>query len=74
MTMLSYRATDVAGNVSAVGMVHLTVVAAEEEDTTAPTVASSVAGDRDSSGAYLDAATVTVTATDTGSGVDRSLD
>jgi hypothetical protein len=69
MTMLRYRATDVAGNVSAEGMVHLTVVTPPVQDTTAPTVASSVAGDRDSAGAYLDAATVTVTATDTQSGV-----
>lgn len=69
MHMVSYRATDVAGNVSAEGMLHLTVVAPPAQDTTAPTVSSSVAGDRDTAGNYLDAAVVTVRATDTESGV-----
>ncbi|MCG5469270.1 copper-binding protein [Micromonospora sp. LAH09] len=39
-------------------------------DTTPPTVTAAVAGDRDSDGNYVGAATVTVTATDTGSGVE----
>jgi plastocyanin len=69
MHMVHYRATDKAGNVSAEGLAHVTVVARPVEDTTAPTVSSSVAGERDESGRYLDAATVTVTATDTQSGV-----
>jgi uncharacterized cupredoxin-like copper-binding protein len=69
MQMVRYRATDVAGNVSTEGMAHLTVVPPSPRDTTAPTTASSVAGDRDTAGAYLDSATVTVTATDTESGV-----
>ncbi|GAB3088789.1 plastocyanin/azurin family copper-binding protein [Micromonospora schwarzwaldensis] len=39
-------------------------------DTTPPTVTAAVTGDRDGDGNYLGAATVTVTATDAGSGVD----
>ena len=69
MHMVGYRATDVAGNVSAEGMTHVTVVAPPAQDTTAPTVSSTVAGDRDASGNYLDSAVVTVRATDTESGV-----
>jgi len=77
MHMVHYRATDVAGNVSPEGMVHLIVVPPPAEDTTAPTVSSSVAGDRDAGGNYLDVAMVTVHATDTESGVatvEYSLD
>jgi hypothetical protein len=40
------------------------------EDTTAPQVSAQVAGDQDADGNYVGAATVTVTASDTGSGVD----
>jgi plastocyanin len=69
MHMMGYRATDAAGNVSSEGMAHFTVVAPPAQDTTAPTVSSSVAGDRDANGNYLDVAMVTVTATDSGSGV-----
>jgi hypothetical protein len=61
-----FRATDNAGNTSPEGSVSFTVVTG---DTTPPTVAGSVAGDRDANGNYLDSATVTVTASDTGSGV-----
>jgi plastocyanin len=39
-------------------------------DTTPPEVAATVTGDRDQDGNYVGAATVTVTATDAGSGVD----
>ncbi|MGN9909211.1 OmpL47-type beta-barrel domain-containing protein [Phytohabitans sp. LJ34] len=67
---VSYRATDAAGNTSAVQSVSFTVVA-PQQDTTAPTVNATVAGNRDGNGAYVGAATVTVTATDAGSGVDR---
>ncbi|GAA2189807.1 OmpL47-type beta-barrel domain-containing protein [Micromonospora lupini] len=69
MHMLHYRATDVAGNTSAEQMSHFTVVAPPEEDDTPPTVTATVTGERDAAGAYVGAATVTVTATDTGSGV-----
>jgi hypothetical protein len=67
--MLHYRAVDVAGNASTEKMVGFTVVAPPAEDTTPPTVAAALTGDRDGAGNYLGAATVTVTATDTGSGV-----
>jgi hypothetical protein len=66
MHMLSYRATDVAGNVSAEGMAHFTVV---EQDTTAPTVTGQVAGQQNPDGAYVGSAVVTLSATDAGSGV-----
>jgi len=68
MHMLYHRATDVAGNMSAEGMSHFTVVA-PQGDTTPPTVTGEVTGDRDGDGNYLDVATVKLTATDTGSGV-----
>ncbi|HET6711986.1 OmpL47-type beta-barrel domain-containing protein [Amycolatopsis sp.] len=64
--MLHYRATDVAGNVSPEGMAHFTVV---RSDTTAPVVSASVAGTQDADGSYVGKATVTVTASDAGSGV-----
>jgi hypothetical protein len=66
MHMLSYRATDVAGNVSEEGMAHFTVV---QQDTTAPTVSAQVVGQQDENGAYVGSAMVTVSAEDAGSGV-----
>lgn len=66
MHMVSYRATDEAGNVSEEGMAHFTVV---QQDTTAPTVTGQVAGQQDENGAYIGSAMVTVTADDDGSGV-----
>ncbi|MEW2429636.1 copper-binding protein [Micromonospora sp. NPDC047644] len=69
MHMLHYRATDVAGNTSAEQMSHFTVVEPQAEDTTPPTVAATVTGDRNDDGGYVGGATVTVTATDTESGV-----
>ncbi|WP_111180718.1 OmpL47-type beta-barrel domain-containing protein [Nonomuraea aridisoli] len=65
-----YRATDAAGNTSEVGSVAFTVVAPQEEDTTAPQVTAEVAGDRNDDGDYVGSATVTITATDAQSGVD----
>lgn len=67
--MLSYRATDVAGNTSPEGMAEFTVVSGGGEDTTPPAVSAEVSGDQDADGNYVGSATVTVTATDTGSGV-----
>ncbi|WCN84027.1 OmpL47-type beta-barrel domain-containing protein [Micromonospora sp. LH3U1] len=69
MHMLHYRATDVAGNVSAEQMAHFTVVAPQAEDTTPPVVSATVTGERDDDGGYVGGATVTVTATDDESGV-----
>ncbi|WP_372666148.1 OmpL47-type beta-barrel domain-containing protein [Amycolatopsis kentuckyensis] len=68
MHMLHYRATDVAGNTSPEGMAHFTIVEGQG-DTTPPTVTASLSGDRDSAGNYLDAATVSLTATDADSPV-----
>ncbi|WP_217208140.1 OmpL47-type beta-barrel domain-containing protein [Streptomyces sp. AC550_RSS872] len=68
-----YRATDKAGNVAAEKSVQFTVVAAPQPDTTAPVTGVSVEGTKNSDGAYVGNAKVTVTATDEhhGSGVDR---
>lgn len=68
-----YRATDKAGNVAAEKKVQFTVVAAPQPDTTAPVTGVTVEGTKNSSGAYIGNAEVTVTATDEhhGSGVDR---
>jgi plastocyanin len=64
--MVHFRATDEAGNTSPEGMSHFTVV---KSDTTPPTVTASVAGTQDADGSYVGKATVTVVASDTGSGI-----
>lgn len=67
-----YRATDRAGNVSAEQSVRFTVTAAPPQDTAPPVTGVTVGGARNSGGAYVGGATVTVSATDEhGSGVDR---
>ncbi|MFJ5618799.1 OmpL47-type beta-barrel domain-containing protein [Micromonospora sp. NPDC093243] len=68
---VNYRATDKAGNTSAVKSVSFTVVEPSPGDTTAPTASASVAGQQDAAGAYVGSATVTLSATDTESGVDK---
>ncbi|MFB7599013.1 OmpL47-type beta-barrel domain-containing protein [Streptomyces sp. NPDC056160] len=65
-----YRATDKAGNVSAEKTVTFTVVAPPSDDTTAPETSATLSGERNADGAYVDMATVTVSASDTGSGVN----
>jgi uncharacterized cupredoxin-like copper-binding protein len=68
--MLHYRATDVAGNTSPEGMSDFTVVSGGGgDDTTPPTVSAALSGDQDADGNYIGSATVTVTATDSESGV-----
>ncbi|WP_430790293.1 OmpL47-type beta-barrel domain-containing protein [Actinoplanes sp. G11-F43] len=66
---VQFRATDRAGNTSTVGSVSFSVVAAGEEDTTAPTVAAQVTGTEDEAGDYVGSVSFTVTAADAGSGV-----
>ncbi|WP_033439091.1 OmpL47-type beta-barrel domain-containing protein [Saccharothrix sp. NRRL B-16314] len=68
--MVHYRATDNAGNVSPEGMVAFTVVA-PPGDTTPPSTSAVVSGATNPDGDYVDSATVTITATDPESGVDR---
>ncbi|NIH84577.1 OmpL47-type beta-barrel domain-containing protein [Amycolatopsis granulosa] len=63
-----YRATDEAGNASEPKTVVINVVQ-PAEDTTPPQVTASVAGQRNDAGNYAGSATVTLIATDTGSGV-----
>ncbi len=65
-----YRATDKAGNTSEVQSVTFTVVAPQPEDTTPPEVSASVSGDKNADGDYVDSATVTISATDSESGVE----
>ncbi|MEV6384370.1 family 16 glycoside hydrolase [Streptomyces sp. NPDC051773] len=73
-----YRATDKAGNVAAEKSVGFTVVAPPAADTTPPVTGVTVEGDRNSAGAYLKSAKVTVSATDHGgsgvAAVEYSLD
>ncbi|MFJ9760140.1 OmpL47-type beta-barrel domain-containing protein [Streptomyces sp. NPDC101149] len=65
-----HRALDKAGNVSAEKSVEFTVVAPPSDDTAPPETSATVSGERNADGAYIDMATVTVTASDTGSGVN----
>ncbi|MER6912124.1 family 16 glycoside hydrolase [Streptomyces sp. NPDC000594] len=65
-----YRATDRAGNTAAERSTAFTVVPPPTGDTTPPETSATVSGERDAQGRYLDMATVTVTASDTGSGVN----
>lgn len=74
---VQFRATDQAGNTSAVGSVSFRIVEPTQEDTTPPVVTAALTGDRDGDGNYVGTATATLTATDEGSGVatiEYSLD
>ncbi|MCZ4515601.1 plastocyanin/azurin family copper-binding protein, partial [Streptomyces sp. ActVer] len=65
-----YRALDKAGNVAAEKAESFTVVAKPTDDTTPPETSASVTGEQNPQGEYISMATVTVTASDTGSGVN----
>ncbi|MEU3717045.1 OmpL47-type beta-barrel domain-containing protein [Streptomyces californicus] len=65
-----YRATDKAGNAAAEKSVDFAVAAPPTDDKTPPETSATVTGEKDDAGAYLGMATVTVTASDTGSGVN----
>ncbi|MEU0371240.1 family 16 glycoside hydrolase [Streptomyces sp. NPDC006283] len=67
---IRYRAHDKAGNVEAEKAVDFAVAAPPTDDTTAPETSATVSGDKDEQGRYLGMATVTVTASDAGSGVN----
>ncbi|WP_310433078.1 OmpL47-type beta-barrel domain-containing protein [Streptomyces sp. 3330] len=67
---IRYRAFDKAGNVSAEKTVAFTVVAPPSDDTTPPDTSGTVSGEQNPDGTYIDMATVTVSASDTGSGVN----
>jgi Chitobiase/beta-hexosaminidase C-terminal domain len=66
---VQYRATDKAGNTSQVASTSFTVVPPPAQDTTPPQVSATVSGTKNPDGTYDGQATVTVTATDTESGV-----
>ncbi|MFH8791431.1 OmpL47-type beta-barrel domain-containing protein [Streptomyces sp. NPDC017941] len=66
-----YRAFDRAGNVAPEKSVEFTVVAPPAEDKEPPETSVKVGGDKNSDGAYIGRAEVTVSATDAGSGVDK---
>lgn len=68
---IRYRATDKAGNVAAEKTAEFKVASPPTDDTTAPETSATVTGEQDANGAYLDMATVTVTASDAGSGVNK---
>ncbi|MGW7463547.1 OmpL47-type beta-barrel domain-containing protein [Streptomyces xantholiticus] len=65
-----YRAYDKAGNVEAEKSVGFAVAAPPTDDTTAPETSATVSGEKDDQGRYVGMATVTVTASDAGSGVN----
>ncbi|MCX4820613.1 DUF1080 domain-containing protein [Streptomyces sp. NBC_01142] len=67
---IRYRAHDKAGNVAAQKAVDFAVVAPPTDDKTPPETSATVSGEKDEQGRYLGMATVTVTASDTGSGVN----
>ncbi|MET7656002.1 MULTISPECIES: family 16 glycoside hydrolase [unclassified Streptomyces] len=67
---IRYRAFDKAGNVSTEKTVAFTVVAPPSDDTTPPDTSGTVSGEQNPDGTYIDMATVTVSASDTGSGVN----
>ncbi|WP_063737254.1 OmpL47-type beta-barrel domain-containing protein [Streptomyces sp. RTd22] len=67
---IRYRATDKAGNTSEVKSEEFRVVAPPTDDTTPPETSATVSGKQGPGGVYYDTATVTVTASDTGSGVN----
>jgi hypothetical protein len=72
-----FRATDKAGNASPVGSTSFTVVAPSGQDTTPPQVSARATGDQDWAWNYVGSATVTISASDTDSGVatvEYSLD
>ncbi|MFJ3207551.1 OmpL47-type beta-barrel domain-containing protein, partial [Streptomyces flaveolus] len=75
---LTYRATDKAGNTSTAKTVQFTITAPEPpKDTTAPDTSATVTGTKDNNGNYISNATITLTASDTESGVatiEYSLD
>ncbi|WP_431981101.1 OmpL47-type beta-barrel domain-containing protein [Streptomyces qinglanensis] len=66
-----YRAADKAGNAAEEKSVGFTVVEPPDEDTTPPTTQGSASGSKNSDGHFIGRATVTVTAADDKSGVER---
>jgi plastocyanin len=66
---IRYRAFDGAGNAAPEKSVTFTVVPPPSDDTVPPETSATVSGERNADGAYVGMATVTVSASDTGSGV-----
>ncbi|WP_265521580.1 OmpL47-type beta-barrel domain-containing protein [Oerskovia flava] len=71
--VVTFRATDVAGNVSAPQSVTVVLEGGEDPgDVEGPEVTAGVGGSRNRDGAFVGRATVTLTAVDEESGVDRT--
>jgi len=68
---VTYRATDVAGNVSAPQSVTFVIAGGDPGEGEGPEVTAGVGGSRTRDGAFVGRATVTLTAVDEESGVDR---
>ncbi|WP_454042573.1 OmpL47-type beta-barrel domain-containing protein [Cellulosimicrobium sp. Marseille-Q8652] len=69
---ITYRATDVAGNVSAPQRVTVVIEGGEPGGGEGPEVTAGIGGSRNRDGAFVGRATVTLTAVDEESGVDRT--
>ncbi|MFJ6748869.1 OmpL47-type beta-barrel domain-containing protein [Streptomyces sp. NPDC091266] len=67
---LRYRATDKVGNAAPEKTADFTVAAPPTDDTTPPETSVKLDGQQDADGAYIGSATATVSASDTGSGVN----
>ncbi|MFI1395557.1 OmpL47-type beta-barrel domain-containing protein [Streptomyces sp. NPDC020681] len=67
---IRYRAIDKAGNIAVDKAADFTVVPPPTDDKTPPETSATVSGEKNEQGQYLGMATVTVTASDTGSGVN----
>ncbi|RFU88010.1 DUF1080 domain-containing protein [Streptomyces triticagri] len=68
---IRYRATDKAGNTSDEKTAEFSVVAPSGDDTDPPETSATVTGEENEDGAYVGTATVTVSASDAGSGVNK---
>ncbi|MBA8824904.1 hypothetical protein FHX42_002251 [Saccharopolyspora lacisalsi] len=69
---ITYRATDQAGNTTQPKTTTFTIAEKTPEDTTPPQVTAKITGDQNTDGDYTGNASVALSATDTGTGVDTT--